>query len=54
VNVGVLVPLRTMAIGGLATYTSYRATQICDSTCHSRDSSAGDFKVVGLSFAMLY
>jgi hypothetical protein len=53
-NVGVLVPLRTMAIGGLVTYTSYHATQICDSTCHTRDSSAGDFQVVGLSFAMLY
>ena len=54
VNVGVLVPLRTMAIGGLATYTSYHATQICDLTCHARDSSAGDFQVVGLAFAMLY
>jgi hypothetical protein len=54
VSVGILVPLRTMAIGGLVTYTSYHATQICDSTCHARDSSAGDFQVVGLSFAMLY
>jgi hypothetical protein len=54
VNVGVLVPLRTMAIGGLVTYTSHHATEICDSTCHARSSTAGDFQVVGLSFAMLY
>ena len=53
-NVGILAPVQTMAIGGLASYTANHATEICDSTCHARTSSMGDLRVLAVSFAMLY
>jgi hypothetical protein len=54
VNLGVFAPLQTMAIGGVVSYTSGHATELCDSTCHGRTSNIGDLRVVAVSFAMLY
>jgi hypothetical protein len=53
-NFGILAPLQSMAIGGLVSFTSNHATEICDVTCHTRTSSAGDLRVLTTSFAMLY
>jgi hypothetical protein len=54
VNLGVLGPLQTMAIGVLVTLTNNHATEICESTCHARDSNLGDILIAGISFAMLH
>lgn len=53
-NFGMLAPLQNMAIGGLISFTSNHATEICDPICHARTSSVGDLHVLTISFAMLY
>ncbi len=53
-NIGFLTPLDSMAVGALFSYTADHATEICAQTCHARDSSAEDFHIFALSFALLY
>jgi hypothetical protein len=53
-NFGILAPLQSMAIGGLVSFTSNHATEVCDPSCHARTSSVGDLHTLTVSFAMLY
>jgi len=58
VNVGLLVPIKSMALGGLVAYTWHHATELCGEPfphmCRSRYSNDGDFEVVAFSAALLY
>lgn len=53
-NAGLLLPVETMAVGLLVTYTAMHVNEICAGTCNAPDAGSADFNVLGASLALLY
>jgi hypothetical protein len=54
INAGVLLPVQTMAVGVLVSYTTMHVSKICEGTCKSPDVGSADFNLLGASLALLY
>jgi hypothetical protein len=53
-NAGLLLPVETMAVGLLVTYTAMHVSEICEGTCSTPGASSADFNLLGASLALLY